>query len=212
MRPLALALLVLAPFQSVPSLTDGDVQKAIKAGQDRKFGDLVSDCTATAGFGQNMAAGMAGGIQPVGKFQVVVTGKAGLIATKAADAKRLYKTFGLADVTPEMRAPAVVVIVTPHNPTRSSNTYDVASPIDAVVLKSKVRADAVLHPANLELEPVEWKNLMGGTITANKAVAEFSRDAFRDMPAGEFDVVVVTQAGERRCKVGVSDRKKVIGL
>jgi hypothetical protein len=33
----------------------------------------------------------------------------------------------------------------------------------------------------------------------------------RELPAGDFDVVLVTQAGERRCKVGSGDRARLFG-
>jgi hypothetical protein len=35
------------------------------------------------------------------------------------------------------------------------------------------------------------------------------RISVKELPAGDFDVVVITQAGERRCKVGAKDRARL---
>jgi hypothetical protein len=209
MRPLALALLVTVSL-SGQSLSDADVARAITLGQQNKFDDLISDCTASAGFGSNLAGNMAGGIQYTGAIGVIVTTKPGLIAYRANDAKRLYKPFGLADVPGDMRTQSVVVMAFPVKPASNGSSFRVAPMIEAVVLKSKV-SDVVLHPVDTKTEPVEWGNLLGGKVTSNRATAEFAFDAFREMPAGDFDVALITVAGERRCKVGAGDRKKVIG-
>ena len=49
---------------------------------------------------------------------------------------------------------------------------------------------------------------MGGEVQGNSAVAVFPLDAVKGLPVGDFDVVVITNAGERECKVGANDRKK----
>jgi hypothetical protein len=67
----------------------------------------------------------------------------------------------------------------------------------------------VVQQAKLDFEPVEWSNLMGGQMDANRAVAELDPASIRELPAGEFDIVLVTTAGERRCKVGLDDRKRL---
>lgn len=77
------------------SLTDTQVDAAIRAGQSRKFDHLISECVAMPGFKEGMAAGMAGGIQPIGAFDVIVSGAEGRVAFLAADAKRLYKPFSV---------------------------------------------------------------------------------------------------------------------
>lgn len=195
-------------FAEVP-LSDDAVAAAIRAGEARKFKQLISDCTATVGFGAALSAGIAGGIQPTGSFTVIVSRNEGRIAFMAAQGKRLYQPLTIDAVTPEMREPAVFVTVEPQDPSRSGNVYHVAAPIERVVLKSKVDESVVAQPLAFDTEPVEWRNLLGGSVSANRAVARFSVDDVREMPAGEFDVVVITTAGERRCKVGRGDRRRL---
>src|SRR6266516_4214982 len=91
-------LTATASLTSAQTLSDADVESAIKAGQTKKFDHLVSDCNATAGMGQGIAASLAGGMQPNGGFSVTVSANAGRIAFMAADAKRLYKSFSATDV------------------------------------------------------------------------------------------------------------------
>jgi hypothetical protein len=81
--------------------------------------------------------------------------------------------------------------------------------IERVVLKSKSNPNAVAQPTHLEFAPQAWSNLLGGTVQANSAWATFQLSDVRELPPGDFDVVVVTQAGERRCKVGTKDRAKL---
>lgn len=190
-------------------LTDSQILEAIKAGEAKKYDHLISDCIATAGFGSSMGGAMAGGVQPAGGFQVVLSTNSGRIAYMAQRAKRLYKKISLDEVQEDLRAPAVLVTVEPIDPSRSSNTIFVPAPIEHIVLKSKAKGEDVAQPTSVEKEPVEWSNLMGGKIEANRAVAYFDYSAVKELPPGEFDIVIITTAGERKCKVGLKDRQKL---
>jgi hypothetical protein len=202
-------VLTFSAGATAQTLTAADVQAAITAGHAKKFDHLISDCVATASFSDNLAAGMAGGIQPTGSFDVIVSGNAGRIAFLAADAKRLYKPFSALDIPDTLLTPALFVFADPHKPNSSAKVINVPSPVERIVLKSKRNADAVVQPETFETEPVEWSNLMGGTVTGTRALATFSLDAIREMPAGDVDVVLITVAGERRCKIGAKDRAKL---
>ena len=205
-------MILSASSVEAQSLDDAAVDAAIKAGQNKKHGPLFSSCVATAGFGENMAAAIGGGVTRTGSFTVIVSRSAGRIAYMAADAKRLYKPFAISDVPDRIRANNLVyVTVVPHDPQRLSNQIDVASPIERVVLKSKTNPNAVAQPQDMELTPLEWKNLVGGVVDGNAAVATFPLGDVLEFPAGDFDIVVVTQAGERRCKVGKGDRQRLFG-
>jgi len=127
----------------------------------------------------------------------------------AAQAKRLYKPFSLDVVDEDLKAPAVFVTVEPNDPSRSDKTISVAAPIEHVVLKSKAKSETVVQPTKVDKDTVEWSNLLGGKVEANRAVAWFDQAAVRELPAGEFDIVVITPNGERRCKVGTKDRVKL---
>jgi len=193
------------------TLDDAAVGSALQAGVTKKFSDLISDCVATPGFGEGMGASLAGGIQPIGAYTVTASGAEGRIAFLAADAKRLYKPFGLSDVPPQLRDRSMLfVTVTPHAPKKSSSSYDVPSPIERVVLKSKADPNKVVQPENIELSPLEWGNLMGGKVQGNSAVATFPHSVTKELPPGDIDIVVITEAGERRCKIGTKDRAKII--
>ena len=204
--------IVLASWVSAGAqgLTDERILAAIKAGEAKKLDGLISDCVATSGFGEGMAASLAGGVQRDGSFSVTVAGNEGRIAFMAKEAKRLYKKFGLTDVTDEMRMPYFVVLVDPMSPSTTKDKIRVAATIDHIVLKSKANPNAVVQPEKVEKEPVEWSNLLGGKVEGNRAVAFFDFNSVREMPAGDFDVVVITEPGERRCKVGAKDRTKLL--
>jgi len=170
----------------------------------------VSTCFATPSFGDLIKSPEpVGGVRMDGNFDVTVSTNVGRIAFLAADAKRLYKPFTAADVPDALRKPGVFVIAEPKPPTQVGSYMSVASPVDKIVLKSKVNPDAVLQPAAFEAEPVEWSNIVGGKWKGTRGLATFGLREVRELPAGDFDVVIITQAGERRCKVGTKDRAKV---
>ncbi len=204
----AVLLAVTLHAQGRP-LSDDQVASAILAGEMKKFDHLISTCVATAGFGEGVAANIAGGLQRDGSYDVTVSGSAGRVAFMAAEARRLYKKFNLASVTEELREPAIVVAVIPQQPATTKEKISVAAPIEHVVLKSKINLEAT-QPERVDLEPVEWSNLMGGKVAGNRAVASFDFNTVRQLP-GDIDVVVITPLGERRCKIGSKDRLKLFG-
>jgi hypothetical protein len=205
----SIVALLISVALSAQNLTDAQILAAIKAGESKKFDHLISDCVATSGFGESMAAGMGTGVTRTGAFSVTVSTNEGRIAFMAARAKRLYKPFVLENVSEDLRAPAVVVSIEPNDPSTSGKTIRVAAPIEHVVLKSKAKSAEVTQPEKVEMEPVEWSNLVGGKVAGNRAVAFFDYGAVQELPAGEFDIVVITAAGERKCKVGLKDRQKL---
>ena len=193
-------------------LTDAQIADAIKAGQSKKFGEHVSDCTAGAGFGANVAASMAGGVNDNGAYGVTISTNFGRVAFLAANAKRLYLPFSVETVPAAIRAePTVFVHAEPHSPSRSNNSVAVASPLERIVIKSKTVETAVLQPVTFETEPVEWSNLLGGKVQGNRGIATFSLPEFLELPSGDIDIVLVTTAGERRCKIGKGDQMKIFG-
>lgn len=200
--PLVLTVTMALPVMAQQPLSNEEIALAIKAGEDRRYDHMLSSCNAGPGFSEGL---FATGVTPGGYYSVFVSGAAGHIARLAADAKRLYKPFTLASVGPEMTEPVVYLSAVPHSPERSGNKILVASPIESVVLKQKDGAMAI-QPRSLQLEPVEWKNLMGATFNGTAASATFALEEFKAIPAGDIDIVLVTAAGERRCKIGKNDR------
>jgi hypothetical protein len=180
---------------------------AMLAGTNKKQGALVSTCVASSGFWDDFGAT---GVTPTGSYLVTIAGARGHIAYLAMNAKRLYQPFTLDAVTPTMREPALYLNAEPMPPRTVGNMIPIASPIETIVIKSKAQPDAVIRTSTLNLTPVEWKNLAGATFSGTSGEATFSIDDFKELPKGDLDVVLVTQAGERRCKIGSSDRAKLL--
>jgi len=190
-------------------LTDAQIAAAIKAGESKQFSHLVSECRAQPGFGESLAGGLVGGIQTTGYYDITLSADEGRIAIMAAQAKRLYKPFVLTDVTEDLLKPAVVVSVEPGKPSSVKGGWEVPALIEHVVLKSKAKSAEAIQPLRVEKEPVEWSSTLGAKAEGNRAVAFFEFDAVRELPPGDFDMVVITPSGERRCKVGVKDRDRL---
>jgi hypothetical protein len=138
-------------------------------------------------------------------FHVTVAKTAGQIALFMAEAKRLYKNAE-SELTERMKIDSVFVNADPHQP--SSGSFPAA--IEHVVLLSK-SSGAAVQPMELKVDPVEWGIAVGARARPNRASARFELRQVRELPAGEFDVVLVTQYGERRCKVGAKDRERLFG-
>lgn len=203
----ALAL-VLAPQARAQQLDDSAIVAAMKAGQSKKYDHLVSECVAIAGLGAHMTAD--GIVQPLGTYTIIFAAAPGRIASMAADAKRLYKPFSVADIPEDIRSGQTVYVeALPAKPSNSSNAIHVAPPIERIVLKSKTNPNAVVQPKHVEITPVEWSNLLGGKVAGTSAVATFAFAEVKELPPGEFDMVLITTAGERRCKVGLQDRQRL---
>jgi hypothetical protein len=208
---LSAALMLLPLSVSAQAMSDADITAAITAGKTNKFSALVSVCGAGMGFGESLAAGATGGLQRTGSFTVYVSLNAGRIALLSAQAHRLHKPFSIADVPDTLKgAPAIYVAVEPDNPSHTQTRISVASPIEHVVLKAKKDETAVIQPVTFETEAVSWQNLMGAEVVANRALVTFDLGDMMELPAGDIDVVTVTQHGERRCKVSAKDRTRLV--
>ncbi len=181
-------------------LTPADVDAAISAGLAGK--SLSSQCYATSGlmdFGEFN-----------GGFTVVIEGPVGRIMRLALAAKKKYQPFTAADVTDEMLSRTLWLVAEPNKPTFSSGVWHRAANAEHIVLKRKgAKGDNptdVLQAESMEPYPVSWSNAMGGKWEGQGITAKFSIEAFQKMPGDEVDIVVVTPAGERRCKIGKKDR------
>lgn len=211
MRVGILLLILVATPALAQSLTDAEVEAAIAAGQNRKLKDLIADCTAKPGFGSRFGSAMVGGLQPSGAYTVSFATSAGRIALHAAQAKRLYQPFTLTDVTDAMRAPALWLWVEPHDPVRNNAEFQVASPLERVVLRVKNDDGSVLQPEDMSVEPVAWQNLLGAEFQGTRALVSFDLEAARALTRGSLEAVLITQAGERRCDIGIKDRARILG-
>lgn len=208
----ACALGVVVAAQG-PALDDAAVAGAIQAGSTKQWRQLSAYCVAGPSLGDHISH-MGRGALPTGTDDVYVSGAAGHIATIAADAKRLYKPFDIKDVTPALRDTSVIfVTVEPRDPkpNGSHTGVEYPAPIERVVLKSKVDANRVAQPTDVQLENREFSNLLGGKLQSNAATATFSASDVKGLPPGDFDVVLITSAGERRCKINQKERDRLFG-
>jgi hypothetical protein len=155
-----------------------------------------------------VSGAIAGGIAPNSGFTAIIGTNEALIAGAAYNAKRLYRHLTPDDVDQNFKVKSIAVVVLPDDPAMNSRTYYVPAVIQHVVLKSR-NDGSVAQPVQVLTEPVSWSNLVGGTIQANKATAYFTPFALSELSGGDIDIVIVTAAGERKCKISNKDLDKV---
>ncbi len=192
-------------------LRDDDIAAAIKSGQGGKFDGLIAHCFAAASFGASMTAGLDGKPQPVGVIQLLLTASTGRIARQAAEAKRLYRPFSSDALSPDLREWHVYVEALPNEPTRGASVQ-YAPTVQQIVLRSRATTLPVALPQDFQSEPVTWGNLAGGTISSNHAIARFDWKDVATIPRGDLEIVLVTDAGERTCRISEKDRLQVLSV
>jgi hypothetical protein len=173
--------------------------------ESRKEDQLFSRCHATVMAIDRFLIGP--GLHPdFEHFHVTVSKTAGQIGLFFAEARRLYKKTAATDLPENLRTDAVFVNADPHQPASGS----APAPIEHIVLIAK-KSGGPVQPLDVKIEPVPWGVAAGGKAAPNRATARFELGQVRELPAGEFDVVLVTTDGERRCKVGERDRQRLFG-
>jgi hypothetical protein len=189
--------------------TNAEIIQAIQDGEANRFDNLATSCHADPGFGSIVGGAIAGGISPNSGFTAIIGTNEWLIAGAAYNAKRLYQRLTPENVGENFRVKSIAVVVLPDDPGRSSRTtYYVPAMIQHVVLKSR-NGNSVAQPVQVLTEVMTWSNLVGGTIQGNKATALFQPFALNELPRGDIDIVIVTSAGERKCKISNKDLEKV---
>jgi hypothetical protein len=208
---LALITAAIVPGAAAQPLTQAQIDEAIGAGMTGKQKSLVITCAAVIGFGQMFKREQA--LDPRGSFGVTMSLTQGRIAALAADARRVYKPFGASDVPADLKSAAVLVDIDPDPPDLNTETRAVwyTPSIQQVVIKAFPDRKRFVLPAALQLDPVEWKDAPGGPMKGNRGRARFNVGDVRELPPGELEIAVVTEAGERACIVPARDRRRVFG-
>lgn len=202
-RYLAVAAMVACfAAPAAAQYSDAQLQEAIKIGQTGKSRRLVSSCVATSAF-MDLS-------QWNGSYDVAILNGLGRVASLAEEAKQKYLGFPLSNVDDELRTPAIYLIAAPHKPKFTSGKWHLTAPSSHAVLKSKDNEDQVLQPEKFTTSPVSWSNAFGAEFQGTQVVAQFSFDGFGAFPKGDVDIVLITDAGERRCKVGQKDRQMLM--
>jgi hypothetical protein len=200
MTRLALALMaaLIAHPAATQSLTNDEIESAIKAGSAGATSLLT--CTVNDKLLGSMSRG----------FTVTVEGPLSRVMRAAADAKKKYRAFTIANVTEEMVASTVVIVATPHAPKLERSGWKQSPPVEHMVLKrlgvKNPGPTDVLQPTAHETVESEWSNAMGGKFEGRGIVATFDLEAFRNMPAGTLEAVLITSDGERSCTLAIRNR------
>jgi len=230
------------------TLDDIAVEKAIQAGQDNKFQQWSAECKAGASLSERRKAGKtmswgSGSVHFTGPFHINIATNSGRVALLAAEAERQQKPLRVADVPERFRGEGLHVLVEPIKPgTDWGSGVQVPASIDRVVLRSKALPAAVVQPAAFDTEDATWALdrvlvARSGSVTLlmppsvvpdgkwevnlfkkSRALAVFSVEAVKSLPAGDFEVVVITEpmrdvnqeAGERACTIRASDRLRLV--
>lgn len=131
---------------------------------------------------------------------VYLRGPFSRIVTVAADAARKYRPFSVQDVTPEMAAPLLEVIVPAPEP--SGTTWSRGEDIEHVVVRSPGAKD-VFQPSKVDRFTRTWGNAMGGQMDTAGLVAWFD---MKTLPDGDLELVLIRASRERIVRVKASDR------
>jgi len=204
------ALAVSANAQSLPP---EEIEQAIVAGQNGKHGQLLITCQAVIGF-HEIFKGEKAGLDFTGSYEIHLSRTTGRIALLAAEAKRFYKPFSITQVPDDLKVSDAVMTVEPVAPLVSPSepgSISVAALIETLVIKVWPNRNLVVKPTAFTTEPIEWPNVAGQTVRANRARARFRLGEIVELPPGALELAVVTPAGERSCIVPSRDRRRVFG-
>ena len=137
-------------------------------------------------------------------FQIVAQGPYGRVVTAASAKAAQYLPFTADSVTAEMRSPVLTIQATPTAP-EFEGRWRQSPPVQRIVLQVKAprgETGAVVQPLAVRTYPMRWTNALGGVFDGQGAIAVFD---LNQVPAGDFDVVLVTGGREVRATVGARD-------
>lgn len=144
-----------------------------------------------------------------GLFSIVVEGPTARVARAANDAASEFKPFIASQVTPEMRAPIVTIMASPDAPTIHLGRISPTPNATHMVLLPRGSKDSskAVQPIRKNQVAQQFGNAMGASVTSQGLLAEFS---LTELPAGEFDVVVIAENGvEHRRTIKKDDRQQI---
>lgn len=103
------------------------------------------------------------------------------VASAAGLARKQFRPFTADDVTPELVAPELHVLVEPFVEQRARELPRLVSPTHVVLLPSgRKDPDAAVQPIRIERLDRELQNAFGARWSGSAALAAFPLDAFRD--------------------------------
>jgi hypothetical protein len=133
-------------------------------------------------------------------FQIVLQGPHGRVVTAASARAGQYLPYSADSVTVEMRSPVLTVQATPTAP-EFEGSWRQSPPVQRIVLQARAprgETGAVVQPLAVRTYPMQWTNALGAVFQGQGAIASFDMN---QVPAGDFDVVLVTGGREVRATV-----------
>lgn len=188
-----------------PELTSEAIDAAVKDGSAGKV--LEASCSATGVFPGKRYEDDA-------TIHIVVRGPSGRIMQAAGDARQRHLLFDARQVTPEMRAPVLLLIAEVHVPPvpvipPTAMVRSLSPPLPAPLTGLRLRGRA---PTQIELPPIGSRAIApaAGQIRQSPSFsATFDLAAFKALPGSEVEVLITSKAGERRCSLNVDDVKAI---
>lgn len=172
-----------------PSLSEAGIAAAIKEGTASK---------------KSIAA--VAGSDTANNFVVVAQGPYGRVESAAAAAASKYQPFKAEQVTSEMIAPVLAVMVRPGKPGLEGSRWIVTPPVKHVVLRVGAAGD-IVQPDKITPFPTEWGNAFGAKFQSQGAIALF--DLAKVPQDGDVEVVVITDQFEQVRKIKAKDRQQI---
>ena len=176
-------------------LTEEDIKKAIYSGLKRKpFRFYLQDEWAAIG-----SEGATG-------FSIELLTPFARISNAAYEAKRKYMNFTREDVTEEMLAPVLLIIVNPSTPKRLiAKDTQFAQSVEHVVL-ADITKRMIIQPSAIEFFEKEAKSGMGAEFVYQGAYVEFPIEELikvsnNDPRKGEFYIKIIGSKSEKEFKI-----------
>ncbi len=184
-------ILMLAPtatFAQKATLTDQEIDAAIAVGTKAKGREMGLDLED---FSAALAAGLAKNGSGTG-YVVFMYTPTTWIREQASAAAKEYRKLTRDDITEEMLAPVLRVVIHPSRPTMVTGAASRSS-VEHAVLRDEKRV-VVIQPTFKEAFADGVSNAMGGRIDLQGVQVQFPLDGVREVRAagdGEFLLTVV---------------------
>jgi hypothetical protein len=139
-------------------------------------------------------------------YDVELTGPLNRVTNAARAARKKYLPYTPDSVSAAELKPVVVVTAYPRKPQLMSGSWKQTPPASHLVLRSKGDHAAVVQPTSVATFPESWGNAFGAKFEGQGVRGEFPLPS---VPAGDFDVVVITSDGEYTIGVKGKDRSRL---
>lgn len=194
------ALGAVAAEAQLATLTDEAIAAAIAVGEKAKGKEHGLEIQERS-FNRMMGADTSRG------YRLVLYTPTTWIRQLASEAAKQYEPFTVADVTDDMLAPVLRVIVHANTPTRMTETHT-ASSAEHVVLRDK-RRTIVVQPTRIAPFDADVSNLFGARLTYQSLQVTFPLDGLHEIRGPNGDApFYVTVIGDRRDALGRNQTEK----